>query len=654
MVPNSKPMQTQYLPAQFSSREKINKFVRKTAKAIFLVVFVLAVFLLINNNTASAQDIFGVKPMEEAGLPSGSLIVIIAKIINGFIMLLGLVAVIIVLYGGVLWMTAQGREEQVLKAKKTLINGVIGLIIIILSYVIVRLFFNILGLAGVFGPGGPGGPGGPRGEDGEGTGALGAGIIQSHYPARNATNVPRNTNIAITFKEPICVGDPANGALIDNNGTPADLTDDKINPAVFKLYPAPGIGDPAPLAADKITVAYSQDKKNFIFDPVDYLGNPNTPTVYFVELTYQMTKGNCATKAFGSLRGYTWKFTVSTFLDLTPPQIDKIYPQAYADPATKPFVRNTKILIEFTEAMDPLTLSDKQEIQGGGSSGSAYTQATKQIITVKANADFLAGDWYFGNQYRTVAFTTTEPCGLNSCGQSVYCLPGMSEINVLAKAATLKSSDKPEALPDPDLMNLKGTLYDGLVDMCGNSLDGNKNGTAQGPTPDGSEVYSLNTQTGSGDHATWKFFTNDTIDLIPPIMESRTPEHDTQAFDPDMDLHLYFSKIIPPSEDLMPGKSLKLVPVGTDVIGYWIDSIYDYNNLKTDLILKTAGLDELAEYYIEAGSGITDINGNCYKPTADIGNCVSVPVPGQPGQYTEGDPWHGDFPSCDRREPANP
>jgi hypothetical protein len=40
------------------------------------------------------------------------------------------------IYAGILWMTAQGNEQQVSKAKNLLINATIGLIITLAAYAI--------------------------------------------------------------------------------------------------------------------------------------------------------------------------------------------------------------------------------------------------------------------------------------------------------------------------------------------------------------------------------------------------------------------------------------------------------------------------------------------------------------------------------------
>ncbi len=61
---------------------------------------------------------------------------VIGRIIKVVLAFLGIILLIVVLYGGFLWMTAGGSEEKVDKAKSWIINGIIGLVIILLSYAI--------------------------------------------------------------------------------------------------------------------------------------------------------------------------------------------------------------------------------------------------------------------------------------------------------------------------------------------------------------------------------------------------------------------------------------------------------------------------------------------------------------------------------------
>lgn len=60
-------------------------------------------------------------------------IMLIVNILMGF---LGIIAVLIVLFGGFKWMTAQGNEEQVGEAKKMIIAGIVGLAVIFAAYAI--------------------------------------------------------------------------------------------------------------------------------------------------------------------------------------------------------------------------------------------------------------------------------------------------------------------------------------------------------------------------------------------------------------------------------------------------------------------------------------------------------------------------------------
>ena len=62
----------------------------------------------------------------------------IVSLINVLLGFLGIIAVIIILWGGFQWMTAAGNEEKVSSARTTIIAGVIGLAIIIASFAISR------------------------------------------------------------------------------------------------------------------------------------------------------------------------------------------------------------------------------------------------------------------------------------------------------------------------------------------------------------------------------------------------------------------------------------------------------------------------------------------------------------------------------------
>ena len=62
----------------------------------------------------------------------------VSSVIRAFMGLLGIVAVVIILLGGFKWMTAGGNEEKVSEAKKLIISGIIGLVIIMSAYAIAQ------------------------------------------------------------------------------------------------------------------------------------------------------------------------------------------------------------------------------------------------------------------------------------------------------------------------------------------------------------------------------------------------------------------------------------------------------------------------------------------------------------------------------------
>lgn len=72
---------------------------------------------------------------------------IIGALIGAFLSFLGIIFLILTIYGGFLWMTSGGNETKVLKAKGVLKNSVIGLIIILSAYSITVFVFRSLSSA---------------------------------------------------------------------------------------------------------------------------------------------------------------------------------------------------------------------------------------------------------------------------------------------------------------------------------------------------------------------------------------------------------------------------------------------------------------------------------------------------------------------------
>ena len=68
--------------------------------------------------------------------------VLIGRVISIAIGVVGSLALVIVVYGGIMWMTAGGNDSKVAKAQKTIMWGFLGLVVVLLSYVIVRAILD--------------------------------------------------------------------------------------------------------------------------------------------------------------------------------------------------------------------------------------------------------------------------------------------------------------------------------------------------------------------------------------------------------------------------------------------------------------------------------------------------------------------------------
>lgn len=67
----------------------------------------------------------------------------ILSIVNWILTFLGLIAVLLIIYAGFLFIFSQGDEKQISKAKQIIIYVGIGIIVILLSYAIVQLFVSV-------------------------------------------------------------------------------------------------------------------------------------------------------------------------------------------------------------------------------------------------------------------------------------------------------------------------------------------------------------------------------------------------------------------------------------------------------------------------------------------------------------------------------
>ena len=122
-------------------------FKKNSKKIVIFLLLILGGFFVAH--FVGAQD-YGTNAVSNGlngslGGAGTDLRTIIARIINIALGFLGIVAVGIILYGGFLWMTSNGDEEKITKAKNLLKSAVIGLIIILASWAIATFIISRLG-----------------------------------------------------------------------------------------------------------------------------------------------------------------------------------------------------------------------------------------------------------------------------------------------------------------------------------------------------------------------------------------------------------------------------------------------------------------------------------------------------------------------------
>ncbi|MFH1375743.1 MAG: pilin [Patescibacteria group bacterium] len=81
---------------------------------------------------------------QQQGLCTAGLRTLVLNIVNWFLLFLGLVATGFLVYGGFLYVTSAGNDENINKAKKIIIYAAVGILIIVLAAVLVNALVDIV------------------------------------------------------------------------------------------------------------------------------------------------------------------------------------------------------------------------------------------------------------------------------------------------------------------------------------------------------------------------------------------------------------------------------------------------------------------------------------------------------------------------------
>jgi hypothetical protein len=322
---------------------------KRSLVKITCLAFVLAFFIFILPMVILSGPAFATTDlMEETFADSGlgttmTLPMIIARFVQIFFGILGVIAICLLIYGGFIWMTAAGDPDKVNKAKQIITNAVIGLIIIFSAFAIATFIMSILrGISGPRVPGEPG-TGGPGGPGDWGRSSLGGGPIESVYPAPNSSNNPINTMIVVTFKEEI---DPGSICELEEGDTWCDgdkMKNVQICELATNSQDCLAGEDDKFKAVDFINTTVRQSKEDnfrtFVFEPATYLGSEDDILRTFKVLLESGIKNKATTNSIfarSRVNYYQWSFRTNGKLDLNPPEIASLglYPNPDNDPDT--------------------------------------------------------------------------------------------------------------------------------------------------------------------------------------------------------------------------------------------------------------------------------------------------------------------------------
>lgn len=544
--------------------QRMNKDRQRAMTRLFagLGITFLLFFVFSFSEAVSAQGPtdFGIGDVsEDIQLGGGDLEMVVAKIIRTILGFLGLIAVIINLYAGFIIMTSQGEEEKVARGKMILKNGIIGLAIIFFSVAIVQFVIHQLN-KGIMGAGDEGAGAGSaetiKGFDG--VGALGK-IIKTHYPFPNQTDVPRNTKISITFGadiDPSTMIENANGSCwekedpaeckIVSGGDTAKYGDcvgvncDTLKTDAIAILETQEdvLGVPVSPVGATVVVPYGEDKsaRVFVMKPLSLLGSEAKDTIYTITVSDVIEKSN-GDSIFPSGIPYTWEFTVGTELDLDPPFV--------ADVSPKPgetVERNHAVQITFSEPVDPMNVQ------------SALAKNNLIVNMMKKTQAFVDGAWELASDGKTLSFLTKESCGINSCGEEMFCLPTScaaadasctSEFGVLVRTAELA---------EPGSGSFLAKDLTGITDMVGNALDNGLGGkpdkVPQGKPPLFGDFKTISPQEQAPDNAWWNFIVVNKINRTPAHIVQVSPGIDQQSVAPFTPVDIYFNaEMFAPSLD---------------------------------------------------------------------------------------------------------
>lgn len=412
--------------------------------------------------------------------------VIVLNIIAWFLGILVLIAVVLIIYGGWLYMSSAGDEEKVERAKQVLKNAIIGLLIILsawgLTLWLIGIFSDATGT-------------GTDGNGSDGSGCLGCSVPTSGSSFYVLSTNPEfsETGVLLCTDVTVRMSDNVDQTTVTNDSFFVEIVDGASAGASCSV----NTDCASSLCTDSVCVG------NTLAGDIGF--GPGDSTSYFnfipdasleIDTTYQAT-------VFGTVDGvlsldstdddvddriamtssYEWVFTTGSDTDVTPPTVEVGGSSPFPADGEVDVCLNTVVNFDFSEAMRISTFNDDT---------SFILDAADTTLPDWSDPQALTG-WSFGGDFDYAqARPATELASNSVYGTRLY--------------GGDASND-----------------FDGaLTDSCGNALDGDADGIAEGSTVDNYEGYDA----ALGETEDPVMWTTGENSECTPIIESFSPSSD--------------------------------------------------------------------------------------------------------------------------------
>ncbi|MFZ2560608.1 MAG: hypothetical protein WAW91_03200 [Candidatus Nanoperiomorbaceae bacterium] len=131
-----------------SRKLRFNKIVRALSALIIAFALTVSAVVLPISSVSAADDLFGFQQYRGNGQPSqlfNGPEAIIPRIINIMLFIVGILAVIMLIYGGIRYVLSSGDAGRVKDAKNTVLYAIVGLVVAIFAYAIINWIIQTVG-----------------------------------------------------------------------------------------------------------------------------------------------------------------------------------------------------------------------------------------------------------------------------------------------------------------------------------------------------------------------------------------------------------------------------------------------------------------------------------------------------------------------------